>query len=497
MGCSRGAILAGGRALAHDRRRPRAGGVPLVGAADRGISFRSRGTQPRSKPCDRLDRTCREDRKSPEAVCAWYPIEASEARRRRPSHGPGRHSPRSDIAKLGAGPVSAGLRSEPLDGALGAGSWLRSIWLAGVLVLTARLIVGSLGLARLVRRSSEVPDGSSTNAGRSPGDWAVVGGPGPPDDGGRDPLPGRTLAPRAAAAGRECDDGAARRPAGDPRPRAGARAESRPRLEPRGHLASIVLWFHPLAWRIRAAHAAACDAVCDAVAADLLGDVASYGRTLARLAVRAAWPSPAHGLAMARTSDVRRRLDALNRKVFRTPLSWRRVMPALFVGERAPGAHRRLRLHARRAGRARQPKAERSAKPADQKMHGKLTLRAVSAETNQPIEGVSIEYRRSRSDGKNEKGTVTTGKDGTATIDYPPSFKTGYFEITARKPKLVPIYMLWDDKRHPLELPVEKELRFEPGTTIGGIVQDEAGHPIEGATVDVHGPPTEYEGIEH
>ena len=98
------------------------------------------------------------------------------------------------------------------------------------------------------------------------------------------------------------------------------------------HIASILLWFHPLAWRIRAAHAAACDAVCDAVAADLLGDVASYGRTLARLAVRAAWPSPAHGLAMARTSDVRRRLDALNRNVFRTPLSWRRAMPAFFVG---------------------------------------------------------------------------------------------------------------------------------------------------------------------
>ena len=76
-----------------------------------------------------------------------------------------------------------------------------------------------------------------------------------------------------------------------------------------------------------------------------------------------------------------------------------------------------------------------------------------------------------------------------ATIDYPPSLKTGYFEITARKPKLVPIYILWDDKRHPVELPPTKELRFEPGTTIGGIVQDEAGHPIEGAAVDVHGAP--------
>ena len=131
-------------------------------------------------------------------------------------------------------------------------------------------------------------------------------------------------------------------------------------------------------------------------------------------------------------------------------------------------------------------------------MEGKLTLRAVAAETNEPIEGVSIVYRSGRSDGKNRTtGTVTTGKDGMATIEYPTSFKTGYFEITARKPKLVPIYLLWDDKRHPLDLPTTKELRFEPGTTIGGVVKDEAGHPIEGATVGIHAPPTEYEGTHH
>ena len=37
---------------------------------------------------------------------------------------------------------------------------------------------------------------------------------------------------------------------------------------------SILLWFHPLAWRIGSAHRAACDAVCDAIsAASYLGDV--------------------------------------------------------------------------------------------------------------------------------------------------------------------------------------------------------------------------------
>ena len=64
-------------------------------------------------------------------------------------------------------------------------------------------------------------------------------------------------------------------------------------------------------------------------------------------------------------------------------------------------------------------------------------------------------------------------------------------------PKLVPIHIIWDDDRHPMQLPAQKELRFEPGTTIGGIVKDEAGQPIEGATVNVHAPPTEYEGTNY
>ena len=40
----------------------------------------------------------------------------------------------------------------------GVDSWIASIWLVGVLVLSVRLIVGSVGLTRVVRRSSDVPD---------------------------------------------------------------------------------------------------------------------------------------------------------------------------------------------------------------------------------------------------------------------------------------------------------------------------------------------------
>ena len=85
------------------------------------------------------------------------------------------------------------------------------------------------------------------------------------------------------------------------------------------HLSTIVLWFHPLAWPLRTAHAAACDAVCDAVAADFVGNVPSYARTLARLALAAFAPPPTPGLAMARSCEIRRRVNALDRRVFRAP----------------------------------------------------------------------------------------------------------------------------------------------------------------------------------
>src|SRR5208282_2846402 len=82
---------------------------------------------------------------------------------------------------------------------------------------------------------------------------------------------------------------------------------------------------------IRAAHLAACDAVCDALAADLVGDVASYGRTLARLALQVAGPTPVVGLAMARTPDVFLRIESLQRRVFRGALPWRLIVPALLA----------------------------------------------------------------------------------------------------------------------------------------------------------------------
>ncbi len=160
-----------------------------------------------------------------------------------------------------------------------------SIWLAGVIILTARLILASLALDRLVRRSADAPEDIARECReiaehlgctrtvrviRSP-DVAtpcLAGIVRPvlllPDREGQDDLPAILAHELAHARHHDLAWNLA------------------------SHLATIALWFHPLAWRLRSAHAAACDAVSDAVAADFLGDVASYGRALARLAVAAA-----------------------------------------------------------------------------------------------------------------------------------------------------------------------------------------------------------------
>jgi hypothetical protein len=48
---------------------------------------------------------------------------------------------------------------------------------------------------------------------------------------------------------------------------------------------SALLWFHPLAWKIRAAHAAACEQAADLAAAQCVGDPRLYSAALARVAL--------------------------------------------------------------------------------------------------------------------------------------------------------------------------------------------------------------------
>ena len=195
-------------------------------------------------------------------------------------------------------------------------SWLIVVWIVGVAAFAARLAAGAWRLTRVIGRSTSAPEWMTDVSRALAGRLGVA-------------REIRVL--RSAEVLTPCLTGLARRVIliPDLQCECAARADleaifAHELAHARTHdlawnmavnAISLLLWFHPLAWRVRAAHAAACDLVCDSVAAGLIGDVTSYCRTLARLALGTA-RRPAHGLAMARTSDVSRRIAFLHRNVF-------------------------------------------------------------------------------------------------------------------------------------------------------------------------------------
>jgi beta-lactamase regulating signal transducer with metallopeptidase domain/thiol-disulfide isomerase/thioredoxin len=432
------------------------------------------------------------DRAAPEAVSVRKSIEAIDPgpATARVVHTGGGIQP----ASKSPGAESAPSASSGARWGAGAGSRIGSIWLAGVLILAIRLIVGSVCLAWLVRRSSEVPDAIArecrTIATRLGCRWPVrvrrtseisI------------PCLAGVVRPVLLLPERDCNDVRS----GDLRAILAHELTHARNHDVAwnlvAHVASIVLWFHPLAWRIRAAHSSACDAVCDAVAADLVGDVTSYSRTLARLAVRAAGKPPAHGLAMARTPDVRRRLEALNRIVFDTSLSWRHLMPAIFVGsvfvvfigglgftraEPVALANFSSQTQIERpevpGSRTATSRAGDVPKPEDQAETGRITLRAVAAQTGRPIEGARAVLGPSSWDAK--LPTATTDARGELVFEHcAPGSTVVTLQAEGFAPELREVRV--GERLEPLAF------RLQPASELRLRVVDVLGKPVAGAFV--------------
>jgi beta-lactamase regulating signal transducer with metallopeptidase domain len=299
------------------------------------------------------------------------------------------------------------------------------------------------------------------------------------------------------------------------------------------HLLSIVLWFHPLAWRMRRAHLAACELVCDAVSAALVGNVAGYCRTLARVAVEsAAVPSPA-GIAMARTSSVSRRLSALRRQVFSVPLCRRRatcfgvaailavaMLGALHFGPAAPSsvepvaAAERTPPEAASAGagsankaetpsqagqeHARAPSehrtaADKSRGPDDRKADWRasngpdfrpMQIRVIDSD-QKPVASATITVRGMTS---LPFGPIRypTDREGIAVIRVPREDLRD-LQVLVWDAKHVTVGAAWDVNRGGGQVPDSFSFVMELGTVIGGIVRDAERKPVLGVEVAVEG----------
>jgi len=122
----------------------------------------------------------------------------------------------------------------------------------------------------------------------------------------------------------------------------------------------------------------------------------------------------------------------------------------------------------------------------------RLSLRVLSAKTGEPLDGVAVSCEI-QGEGEPRKETVTTGKDGTTAIEWPPGITIHSLMLNVKKPGYVPLFFYWNDLNHAISLPESREARLEPGVPIRGVVQDEAGKPIAQATVTAMARATESE----
>jgi beta-lactamase regulating signal transducer with metallopeptidase domain/thiol-disulfide isomerase/thioredoxin len=245
---------------------------------------------------------------------------------------------------------------------------------------------------------------------------------------------------------------------------------------------SILLWFHPMAWRIRLAHADACDEVADAIAADYVGDARHYGGMLARLALRVQHRA-AVGLAMARPSGVRRRVESIQRHVFRYGLPRRQVASAVMIAICVCVLLGGMVLTYSVAESPPQPSS--TAKPDTSGM----IIRAVAEKTGESLEGVELRLH-GRIGGDRVDRYLTTDREGKAQFEWKGGGPVEHLWMTAKKSALVPIHYVWRSDRNEVQLPETLELKFQPGNRIGGVARDEAGEPIAGASVELHMPVT-------
>jgi beta-lactamase regulating signal transducer with metallopeptidase domain len=254
------------------------------------------------------------------------------------------------------------------------------------------------------------------------------------------------------------------------------------------HLVGIVLWPHPLMWRVRQSHMAACEEVCDASAAEYIGSSEDYSRILARVAYALhSSPPAACGIAMARVSNVSRRLAALERLLPVRPLTKRRIAAAVvsaFAVITFIAALDFVRAEPEEdANDTEMSEAENSETEGPT-----LKIELVDATSGALLPDTTVELRVNINGGCNNYETfpILTDSEGKATL-VSPATEPVAFGFRVSVPGYVPMTGMWyRESDPPLEsMPDSVSVDLERGTSIGGLVQDENGEPIEGAKVEV------------
>ena len=239
-------------------------------------------------------------------------------------------------------------------------------------------------------------------------------------------------------------------------------------------IVTAVLWPHPFLWRLRKAHVSACEFVADANSARRMNDPSLYVTTLAKVALNASSANRLPGLAMARVSNIRLRLERVMETVNQLPLSRRRIAAALslgLIGCVSLGAFQMV-----------------YASPVDPVTNRSTTLNEktmvvhITDEQNNPISHHQFETTIStkRLPG-GKKGKPELVRDGIYQLSIPDD-AIGV-SIFATSKSYVRLKANWHSNGEPVELPEKFFFKLAKGAKVSGRVVDEQKNAIPNAKV--------------
>jgi beta-lactamase regulating signal transducer with metallopeptidase domain len=244
-----------------------------------------------------------------------------------------------------------------------------------------------------------------------------------------------------------------------------------------------VFWFHPLVWKIPAAHNLACEEEADRLASCQMGETASYPRILAQLALRVLEiPKVETQLTANGTAQITQRLRhlGLNLGTWTRKHTYAACGMVLALVLVSAGCKFTQTKDGDKAGNDASIVPNTGANGETYKWSGKI----IDA-TGKPVAGATVEHWRHEGalypphDPKLKKQTMT-GADGT--FEFQVSHEYGF--LLARKTGMAPAWQLLSYKKDSVPATKQTMVMTPPGT-LEGMVLDESNKPVTNTEVFV------------
>jgi beta-lactamase regulating signal transducer with metallopeptidase domain/uncharacterized GH25 family protein len=234
----------------------------------------------------------------------------------------------------------------------------------------------------------------------------------------------------------------------------------------------MLLWFHPLVWKIRATHLNDCENACDDMAAELTGGRANYQHTLARVAMSHVEGRQIVGLPMIQHADIIKRLRRLEFPL--ENFSLRKLMMALVMTSALAASAGTFGLNFVSTD------SETDEKAAVDPHEFSVKLQVAAEQLKDAV--VEVEWYEGTEQRFNtifhpDKRGWVRGRVGKEAISN--------ISIICRVPGFVPYAISRHNRNQRIELPQKKKVEFEKSHRIYGKVRDAAGNPVAGATINL------------